>query len=232
MIYSKNIIEILQETITESLIVCNNNNLSEKDKITIIMYLFQRYNSEYRQFIDTLNELHATFSNFYHEDTDINNKLFYNIRDMRSVYQYRYDLIVKIEDTINRINNDSKNTEKLPTIRQITNIFLTPYVENTTFPSYNLYMKDMELGILPIPTYKEYLDKWKLIQGKHKGSINVIVSCLKRYTSLVNSSFEKSDIKTILKDIKSNKYKDREVNIDIEKVVSHWKKVTADCNHV
>ena len=232
MIYNKNIIEVLHDTITESLVVCNDNNISEKDKVTVIMYLFRRYNNEYRQFIDTLNGLHATFSNLYHECTDINNNLFYNIREMRSVYQYRYELGVKIEDTINRINNDSRNIEKLPTIRQITNILSTPYIENTTFPSYNLYVKDTELGILPIPTYKEYLDKWKLIQGKHKGSVNVIISCLKRYTSLVNSSFEKSDIKSILEDIKSNTYKIRDVNIDVEKVVEHWEKVTADCKYV
>jgi hypothetical protein len=92
MLYNKNIIEVLNDTITKALTVCNDTTLyTERDKIPIICYLFQSYNYEYKQFLETLDGLQRTFSNFYHDEVDINNPIFINLKEMRSVYQYRYE---------------------------------------------------------------------------------------------------------------------------------------------
>lgn len=228
MLYNKNIIEVLNDTITKALTICNDATLyTERDKIPIICYLFQSYTYEYKQFLETLDSLQRTFSNFYHDDVDINNPIFISIKEMRSVYQYRYEIVNKIDETINKINEDSSNNgDKLPTLRQLTNILTTPYKENTTFSSYCLYTKDVETGLFKqVPVYTEYLDKWKTIQGKQKGSVNVLILWLKRYTSLIKNKLEESTVKNILQELNKNIYKVRDTNIDIEQVTKYWEKV-------
>lgn len=228
MLYNKNIIEVLNDTITKALTVCNDTTLyTERDKIPIICYLFQSYNYEYKQFLETLDGLQRTFSNFYHDEVDINNPIFINLKEMRSVYQYRYEIVNKIDEVINKINEDSSNNgDKLPTLRQLTNILTTPYKENTTFSSYCLYIKDVETNLFKqVPVYEEYLDKWKTIQGKSKGSVNVLILWLKRYTSLIKNKLEESTVKNILQELNKNVYKIRDTNIDIEQVTKYWEKV-------
>lgn len=228
MLYNKNIIEVLNDTIVKALTVCNDTTLyTERDKIPIICYLFQSYNYEYKQFLETLDGLQRTFSNFYHDEVDINNPIFINLKEMRSVYQYRYEIVNKIDEVINKINEDSSNSgDKLPTLRQLTNILTTPYKENTTFSSYCLYTKDVETGLFKqVPVYEEYLEKWKTIQGKSKGSVNVLILWLKRYTSLIKNKLEESTVKNILQELNKNNYKIRDTNIDIEQVTKYWEKV-------
>ena len=229
MLYEKNIVEVLYTTINDCLRVCNDNSgNNEREKIAILIYIFNNYNTEYKQFLNTLKNLQFTFSNYYHSDIDVNNNLFLNIREMRSVYQYRYDILSNIDSTINNINADINNVDndKLPTIRQIIDILTTNFKENTTFSSYELYVKDVDTSYFKqIPLCVDYLEKWKLIQTKQKGSLNVIVSWLKRYTSLIKNKLEDSNVRKILQELNKNNYVIRETDIDIAKVVSYWEKV-------